>query len=141
MCLEDRLLVALYNQQGPVPLSELSNAVFITHNAALSIVHRVAASFPHYIILENAETEHNVTLAANTDAVAEVKQFIDGGGFTAINEQEFLVYYKKELQREKLRAFFSKVKSAMTWKRWLAGTGITLASGMTLLAFMRTLKK
>jgi hypothetical protein len=132
MCLEDRLLVALYKEQGPVPLVELSNSIFITQNAGLSIVHRVSANFPHFILVEEEVAADSLLLSPNPALSGEVKKFLAGGGFTAINEQEFRDYYKKEMKREKRRKFFSKITSGQTWKRWLAGTGLTIAGGVAL---------
>ena len=140
MCLEDRLLVALYNEQGPVPLVQLSNAISITHNAGLSIVHRVSASFPHYILIEEEEAADSLLLSPNPALSGEVEQFLAKGGFTAINEQEFREYYEKEMKREKWRKLFRKITSGQIWKRWLAGTGLTIAGGVALATWARSHK-
>ncbi len=141
MCLEDRLLAALYQQQGPVPLTQLSLSISITPNAGLSIVKRIAASYPGYILTENGTAAEHLQLSANPKLAGEVAQFLAAGGFTAINEQEFLEYYQKELKREKWRAFINRLTSGQTWRRWLAGTGLTVAGGLGFLAWMKAQKK
>jgi hypothetical protein len=141
MCLEDRLLLALYSQTGPVPLAQLSNSILITHNAGQSIVNRVCSSFPHYILVESKDGEDGLLLAANREADGEVRRFLADGGFTAINEQEFREYYQKELKREKRRELWRKLTSGQTWWRWMAGTGLTVAGGFAITAWMKSIKR
>ena len=123
-----------------MPLVELSNAILITHNAGLSIVHRVSANFPQFILVEEEVAADSLLLSPNPALTGEVQKFLANGGFTAINEQEFREYYKKEMKREKRRKFFKRLTSGQTWKRWLAGTGMTIAGGIALANWARSHK-
>lgn len=131
MCLEDRFLTVLYGENGMQPLGELAAAISITPNAALSIVHRIAACYPQFMIME-VDGEGNLLLQADEKQRGVVTQFLADGGFTRINEEEFIQYYKKELRREKWRSFTRKVTPKATWMRWLTGTLIIAGSGLAI---------
>lgn len=117
MCLEDHLLQALYKEEGPVPIQHLSLPIAITANAALSIVHRIKKAYPQYLIIEDEGNIESCKLTPIQSQAAQVQQFLQEGGFTQINEQEFLHYYEKELVREKRRAQLNGIKARIKRER------------------------
>src|SRR5688572_23532997 len=94
MCLEDIFLVQMYNQQEAVEVKKISETMGITVNALLSIMNRVMANHPEFIIVQRSSDNEYSTVGLNESVKKEVKAFLSKGGFTAINEKEFKRYYK-----------------------------------------------
>ena len=126
-CLEDRLLQALYTSVGPVSLQELADPIEITPNAALSIVHRIKRDYPQYLDIHEDELVERSSLHAIQTETDSVHQFLNDGGFTKINEQEFLMYYEKELKREKRQAQLATFKAKVRNERWAIGISLVVA--------------
>ena len=130
MCLEDRLLVALYKENDFVPMTELADRISITDTATLSIIHRIAGSYPHFIRQEGAYSA--LRIAPNREQESQVSSFLAEGGFTAINEEEFRQYYLTELESYNR---FQRLKHAIkekVWIRWATGLGFALGGGLVL---------
>jgi hypothetical protein len=130
MCLEDRLLVALYKEAGLVPMTEMADRISITDTAALSIIHRIRKTYPEFIREEGDDS--NLRIGANSAQEAEVASFLAGGGFTAINEEEFRQYYLTELESYNR---FQRLKHNLqekVWIRWATGLGFALGGGLLL---------
>lgn len=139
MCLEDRFLLALYKNGGSFKLTDIADNISITENAVLSIIHRIEVTYPEYLVIQNNGSGQLV--AANNEKEKEVRNFLSGGGFTAINEQEFREYYKKELdQYTKLQNLKNTIKQH-AWIKWAAGLGFSLGSGFALFKFLHAQKK
>ena len=126
-CLEDRLLQALYTTEGPVSLQELAAPIEITPNAALSIAHRIKRDYPQYLHLQEDELVENSSLYAVSTESDKVHQFLNEGGFTKLNEEEFLKYYEKELKREKRQAQLRVLKAKIRNERWAIGISLVVA--------------
>lgn len=139
MCLEDRFLLALYNKGGTFKLTDIADNISITETAVLSIIHRIEVSYPDYLVIQNNGSGQLVT--ANNEKEKEVRNFLSGGGFTAINEQEFRAYYEKELdQYNKLQLLKNTIKNN-AWIKWAAGLGFSLGSGFAIFKFLQAQKK
>lgn len=134
MCLEDRLLKALYKEEGPVSLQSIAYPMSITATAALSIVHRIRSNYPEFIQLEEEGIIEDCYLIPSGAQMNKVQEFINNGGFTKINEEEFLQYYEKELKREKRVALLRLYKAKIKREKWaigissLVGLGIIIAT-------------
>ncbi len=136
MCLEDRLLVALYKEAGLVPMTEMADRVSITDTAALSIIHRIRKNNPDFIREEGEDSD--LRIGANSAKEAEVAAFLAGGGFTAINEEEFRQYYLTELESYNR---FQRLKHNLqekAWIRWATGFGFALGGGLLLLKRLKS---
>ena len=130
MCLEDRLLVALYKEAELVPMSEMADRISITDTATLSIIHRISNTYPGFIREEGEGID--LRIGANRAKETEVASFLAGGGFTAINEEEFRQYYLTELESyNRFQRFKAKVKDKI-WIRWATGLGFALGGGLLL---------
>lgn len=136
MCLEDRFLTALYGKTGFEPVSALANQLSLTETALVSIIHRIAETHPDYVRLQGEEPALQVS--PNTEGAIAVQEFLAGGGFTAINEAEFLKYYHSELS---LYTKFYDLKEQMTrqkWVRWAALTGLVAGFGIGVARYARS---
>ena len=139
MCLEDRFLLALYNNGSTFKLTDIADNISITENAVLSIIHRIEETKPEYLVLQNNGSGHLV--AANNQKEKEVRDFLSNGGFTAINEQEFREYYKIELDQYNKLQLLKNTFKQHAWIKWAAGLGFSLGSGFALFKFLQAQKK
>jgi len=140
MCLEDRFLFALYNQPGFVPMQTMADAITITDNALLSIIHRIRTGYPDFLLLEG-EPQIGMQLSPNEAMQKEVRMFLADGGFTAVNEQELREYYETEMAAY---TRLQKIKNAVQrygWIKWAAGTLVTIAAGIGVKALLGKIKK
>lgn len=141
MCLEDRLLQALYKQEGPTSLQSLAAPISITPTAALSIAHRIKKTYPQYLVLTEDGGIDMCIVAPVQAQVSKVAQFLDKGGFTKLNEQEFVLYYEKELKREKREAFIRLYKAKMKREKWAIGIGSLVGLGIIFATYLYKQKK
>ena len=134
LCLEDRLLRALYKQTGRVSLESLAHPISITATAALSIAHRINKTYPAYIQLEEQSSIEDCYISPVETEAPMVQAFLHTGGFTKINEQEFIQYYEKEFKKENRKAMLQLYKIKIKREKWaigittLVGLGIILAT-------------
>lgn len=135
-CLEDRLLTSLYSQEMPVPLENLAHPISITTNAALSIVHRIQRSHPKFILVQEQGSGSPIMISANDAQAKKVKNFLQQGGYTRINEAEFVRYYKKELKKEKQLARWEHFKTAFKNQQKAIGTALLVGSGLLVSVFV-----
>ena len=140
MCLEDRFLITLYNQQHEISLKTMADAVSLTENALQSIIHRIQRGYPDYLIIQE-NGDHAIILSPNSDRQTDVRQFLAGGGFTAINEQEFREYYAHELEEytrlEKLKHTLQRYR----WIKWTAGLVLAIGAGIGVAALIKAKKR
>src|SRR6476661_4925421 len=140
MCLEDRFLITLYNQQNEISLNVMADAVSLTENALQSIIHRIKSGYPNYLIVREEATDAMV-LSPNGSLEKEVRQFLSDGGFTAINEQEFQDYYATEMEEytrlEKLKRMLQQYR----WIKWTAGVLLSFGTGIGVAALVKAKKK
>jgi predicted small secreted protein len=141
MCLEDRLLQALYKEEGAVHLQDIADPIAITPNAALSIVHRIQKVYPQYLTIEAEGEEESCRLVSRPSQAEQVQRFLDEGGFTKINEQEFLQYYEKEIIREKRKARINQVKAKIRREKWAIGVGLVVGMGIILATYLHKQKQ
>lgn len=129
-CLEDRLLQALYTVEGPVSLSDLAKPIAITPNAAMSIVHRIKHTYPQYLLIQDEELVDRCELCSVQTEATHVNQFLEEGGFTKINEQEFLLYYQVEVRKEKRRNQLRNLQTKIRNERWSIGIALLIGLGI-----------
>lgn len=139
MCLEDRVLLALYDQPGYIPLPDLADRVSLTENALLSIVHRIAADRPDFLLQQGDETA--LMFSANTQTEAAVKTFVANGGYTAINEEEFRKYFTEELSLYNRLQRFKEDVAQKEWIKWTGIAALSIAAGIGVTAYLRSRKK
>jgi hypothetical protein len=140
MCLEDRFLLALYNEIDIVPLNVIAHRTAITETAALSIISRIQTRFPDYVHITQTPIKE-VSLSSDKNLQQEVRLFLTGGGFTAINEQELRDYYASEMAAY---SRFQKLKERIQeyrWTKWIGSTLLTIGGGFGLVTLFRALKK
>lgn len=135
MCLEDRFLTALYDQHGFIPVSNLSNQLSLTETALISIVHRVAETHPDFVRLQGEEP--NLQVSPNVEGAIAVKEFLAEGGFTAINEAEFLKYYHSELSLYTKLQDLKESVVRLSWVRWAAMAGLLTGFGVGMARYAR----
>jgi hypothetical protein len=140
LCLEDRFLQALYNEKKSLSLQSLADHIFISVNAAHSILHRIQKETPQYIIVDALGGQTDLWLAPKAEETNNVEAFLTEGGFTKINEDEFLRYYEKELKKQKWQSRLQNVKSNLHQKKWQL-SAIALTGGGLLLATYLHFKK
>ena len=136
MCLEDRFLLALYDQPGYIPLRDLATRFSITETALLSVVHRIVKDYPEYLLQEGGEEA--LRISPNKEAESGLRAFIEGGGYTAINEEEFRRYYAEELSLYNRLQRLKENVSQLAWVKWTGIVGLSLAAGVGLTAYLRS---
>lgn len=139
MCLEDRFLLALYNQPGYTSLSDLAARVSLTETALLSIVHRITADHPEFILQQGSEEA--IQVSPNKLMEAEVRAFVEEGGYTAINEEEFRRYYHEEWSLYTRLQNLREDMAHQAWVKWTGIVGLSLAAGLGLTAYLRSDKR
>ncbi len=139
MCLEDRVLLAVYDQPGYTPLPDLANRVSLTETAVLSILHRITADHPEFLLQQGDQT--SLRLAPNKQTETAVKGFVENGGYTAINEEEFRKYFGEELSLYNRLQRFKENMAQKAWIKWTGVAGLGIAAGFGLVAYLRSRKK
>lgn len=136
MCLEDRFLLALYDQPGYTSLRDLAARFSLTDTAALSIVHRIAGDHPEFLLQEGDEGA--LRISPNKETEAPARAFVESGGYTAINEEEFRRYYEEELSLYNRLQRLKENVSHLAWVKWTGIVGLSLAAGLGLTAYLRS---
>ena len=136
ICLEDRFLKALFTAKGPVRLEDLCAPIQITPAAALSIAHRIKRAYPEFLELEEGVSSKDCSLNPMALQAHNVQAFLDKGGFTQINEEEYLQYYEKELKKEKLQAFVRAYKATLKREKWAIGITALVSLGIVMATYL-----
>lgn len=139
MCLEDRFLLALYAQPGYTSLKELAGRFSLTETALLSIVHRIVVDHPEFLLQEGGEEA--LRLSPNKEGEGAVRAFVESGGYTAINEEEFRRYYQEELSLYNRLQRLKENVSHLAWVKWTGIVGLSLAAGFGLTSYLRSAKR
>ena len=139
MCLEDRVLLALYNQPGYTPLPDIANRVSLTETAVLAIVHRISADHPGFLLQEGDET--SLRISPNQQSKTEVNRFVESGGYTAINEEEFRKYFGEELSLYNRLQRFKEDMAEKAWIKWAGITMLSIAAGIGATVYLKSRKK
>ena len=136
MCLEDRFLNALFAANESVLLEDLCVPIQITPAAALSIAHRIKAYNPAFFNLDEGASPKDCSLIPETSQAQNVQLFLEKGGFTKINEEEYLWYYEKELKKEKWKAFMQAHKASLKREKWAIGISALVALGIVAATYL-----
>lgn len=136
MCLEDRFLITLYNQQAAISIKAMADAVSLTENALHSIIHRIQKGYPDYVIVQEEATDALV-LSPNDTLEKQVRQFLSEGGFTAINEQEFREYYAREMEEYTRLQKLKRMLQQYRWVKWTAGVLLSFGIGIGMAALVK----